>query len=190
MSLQDNVSYIKEEISNEEKFFESFFKLEKFYKKYKYIIFAVVGLAIIYFIASNLNEYFMQKNKTEANITYAKAVQNPTDEKLLETLKGQNEKLYEAVLFQQNKEIKNPSVKYFKELQTYKNAVKNKDIATLNTLIASQDFLLRDFAVINKALLEVEKESFAKAKTTLKVIDQNSAVTPLANLLNHYLLTK
>jgi len=190
MSIQDSVSYIKEEISNEEKFFESFFKLEKFYKKYKYVIFAVVGIVIIYFIASNVSEYLAQKNKTEANITYTQVLKNPSDEKLLETLKEQNEKLYEAVLFQQNKEIKNPSVKYFKELQTYKTAVKNKDITTLNTLIASQDFLLRDFAVINKALLEVESKEFTKAKTTLKIIDQNSAVIPLVNLLNHYLITK
>ena len=179
MSIQDSVSYIKEEISNEEKFFESFFKLEKFYKKYKYVIFTVVGIAIIYFIASNVSDYLAQKNKTEANNTYTQVLKNPSDEKL-----------YEAILFQQNKEIKNPSVKYFKELQTYKTAVKNKDITTLNTLIASQDFLLRDFAIINKALLEVESKEFSKAKTTLKIVDQNSAVIPLVNLLNHYLITK
>ena len=42
MSLKENVSYIKDEISTEEQFFENFFKIEKFYKKYKKIILVII----------------------------------------------------------------------------------------------------------------------------------------------------
>ena len=70
MSLKENVDYIKEEISNEEKFFESFFKVEKFYKKYKFIIIALVVLVLGYFITTNILSYVKEQNAIAANKAY------------------------------------------------------------------------------------------------------------------------
>ena len=44
MNLKENVDLIKDEISTEEKFFESFFKVEKFWKKYKV---AIIGISVV-----------------------------------------------------------------------------------------------------------------------------------------------
>ena len=52
------------------------------------------------------------------------------------------------------------------------------------------DFLLKEFALFNKALLLSNEGKYEDAKTVLKLIPQTSKAFELANLLNHYLLTK
>ncbi len=46
MSLKDNVDYVKEELNSEEKFLESFVKVERFYNKNKIIIITVIVVLI------------------------------------------------------------------------------------------------------------------------------------------------
>ena len=42
MSIKDDVNYIKNELSSEEKFLESFVKTERFFKKYKKLIVVLI----------------------------------------------------------------------------------------------------------------------------------------------------
>jgi hypothetical protein len=53
-----------------------------------------------------------------------------------------------------------------------------------------KDFLLKEFALFNKALIFANNKKYVDAKETLKLIPQNSQVNNLVVLLNHYLLTK
>ena len=52
------------------------------------------------------------------------------------------------------------------------------------------DFLLKEFAIFNKALILTNDGKYEEAKNLLKQIPQTSKVNDLSNLLNHYLLTK
>ena len=61
MALKEEIEYIKQEISTEEKFFESFFKLEKFYKKHKIKIISIIGLVIITVAGYGINDYLQKK---------------------------------------------------------------------------------------------------------------------------------
>ena len=47
MSIKENVDYVKTGLSSEEKFLESFVKGERFFKKYKTLIFAFVIIIIV-----------------------------------------------------------------------------------------------------------------------------------------------
>ncbi len=189
MSLKDNVDYIKEELSSEEKFLESSLKAEKFYKKYKFAIFGVVGLVIAYFVATGVMEYSANQTKMEANIAYNKVISDPKDTTSLNQLKSLNEKLYEIALLKTN-QANQTSVVYLKELEAYQTAIKKEDVAALDKLIATQDFLLKDFASVNKALIYIEKQDYTKAKAALKTIPSDSQVTSLVTLIEHFLITK
>jgi hypothetical protein len=61
MSLKDDVSRIKEELSTEEQFFTSFFKVEKFYNKYKIAIFATIIIVVAAIIGTNVMSYLDEK---------------------------------------------------------------------------------------------------------------------------------
>lgn len=192
MSIKENVNYVKDELSSEEKFLENFVKGERFFRKYKTLIFAVVVLAIVGSIGYVIKKDLDESNKLEANIAFNKFLES-NDEKALATLKDKNEKLYEIALFlQARKDNKSVEINtpVLKELAKFQVAMESKNIKELENLSMQNDFLLKEFAIFNKALLLTNEGKFEEAKTALKQIPQTSKATELANLLNHYLLTK
>jgi len=191
MSLKENVDYIKEEISNEEKFFESFFKVEKFYKKYKFIIIALVVLVLGYFITTNILSYVKEQNAIAANKAYNTLLQDPTNKEAIEILKEKNKTLFNIAMYKINKDnTADVDVIYLDNIAKFNKAVANNDIEQLNKLILDPTFVLKDYALFNKALILSNNKEYKKAKETLKNIDKNSQVNTLADLLRHYLLTK
>jgi len=191
MSLKENVSYIKDEISTEEQFFENFFKIEKFYKKYKKIILAVVVAGVLGLIGMALFDFLSQKNAVVANEAYTKVLLNNNDKGALDELKSANEELYNIALFQISQEKTTASnVAYIEDIASYNTAVAKGDIAALDGMIMQQDFLLKDFAVLSKTLILIEKKEYKKAKDTIARIDEKSRVLPLSNMIKHFLLTK
>ena len=103
MSIKENVDYIKEELSSQEKFLENFVKGERFYKKYKTLIFAFIAIVILGGIGLVIKNNIDESNKLKANIAFNKVLENSTDTQALEELKNTNEKLYEVALFLQAK---------------------------------------------------------------------------------------
>ncbi|KLE07864.1 hypothetical protein AF80_11205 [Aliarcobacter butzleri L355] len=192
MSLKEDVGYIKNELSSEEKFIENFVKGERFFKKYKTLIIAVVVILIIGLIGFTVKKSMDNSNKHDANIALSQFLENG-DEKALETLKNKNEKLYEVALFlQAKKDNKIPSIELplLKELVKFQTATASNNIEELNSLSMQNDFLLKEFALFNKALILVNEGKYEEAKKELSQISQTSKAYELATLLNHYLLTK
>mgnify|MGYP003586082343 FL=1 len=192
MSLKEDVGYIKNELSSEEKFIENFVKGERFFKKYKTLIIAVVVILIIGLIGFTVKKSMDNSNKHDANIALSQFLENG-DEKALETLKNKNEKLYEVALFLQAKKdnkIASIELPLLKELVKFQTATASNNIEELNSLSMQNDFLLKEFALFNKALILVNEGKYEEAKKELSQISQTSKAYELATLLNHYLLTK
>ncbi|MCT7635330.1 tetratricopeptide repeat protein [Aliarcobacter butzleri] len=192
MSLKEDVGYIKNELSSEEKFIENFVKGERFFKKYKTLIIAVVVILIIGLIGFTVKKSIDNSNKHDANIALSQFLENG-DEKVLETLKNKNEKLYEVALFLQAKKdnkIASIELPLLKELVKFQTATASNNIEELNSLSMQNDFLLKEFALFNKALILVNEGKYEEAKKELSQISQTSKAYELATLLNHYLLTK
>ena len=193
MSIKENVDYVKEELNSQEKFLESFVKGERFYKKYRTLIFASIAIIVIGSIGLVIKNSVDESNKVEANLAFNKVLQNSNDKEALELLKNKNEKLYEVALFLQAKnenKAANINIPVLKELAAYQVALSNKNVDELSNLSMQGDFLLKEFALFNKALLLSNEGKYEDAKTVLKLIPQTSKAFELANLLNHYLLTK
>lgn len=193
MSIKENVDYVKTELSSEEKFLESFVKSERFFKKYKTLIFAFVIIVIVGIIGFFIKENLAQSNKLKANIAFNQVLENSNDTQALAVLKDKNSQLYDIALYLQAKKeakVTQISVPLLKELSKYQTALADKNISELNNLSMQNDFLLKEFAIFNKALFLTNEGKFNEAKTTLALIPQNSKAFELAKLLNHYLLTK
>ena len=193
MSIKENVDYVKDELNSQEKFLESFVKGERFYKKYRTLIFASIAIIVIGAIGLVIKKNVDESNKLEANLAFNKVLQNSNDKEALELLKNKNEKLYEVALFLQGKNENKAvdiNIPVLKELAEYQVALSNKNVDELSNLSMQGDFLLKEFALFNKALLLSNEGKYEDAKTVLKLIPQTSKAFELANLLNHYLLTK
>ena len=193
MSIKENVDYVKTELSSEEKFLESFVKSERFFKKYKTLIFAFVIIVIVGIIVFFIKENLAQSNKLRANIAFNQVLENSNDTQALAVLKDKNPQLYDIALYLQAKKeakVTQISVPLLKELSKYQTALADKNISELNNLSMQNDFLLKEFAIFNKALFLTNEGKFNEAKTTLALIPQTSKAFELAKLLNHYLITK
>ena len=193
MSIKENVDYVKTGLSSEEKFLESFVKSERFFKKYKTLIFAFVIIIIVGIIGFFIKENLAQSNKLKANIAFNQVLENSNNAQALATLKDKNPQLYDIALYLQAKKeakVAQISVPLLKELSKYQTALANKNISELDNLSMQKDFLLKEFAIFNKALLLTNEGKFNEAKTTLALIPQTSKAFELAKLLNHYLITK
>ncbi|MEA3288541.1 MAG: hypothetical protein U9Q04_00055 [Campylobacterota bacterium] len=189
MSLKENVEYVKKEISTEESFLENFFKLENFYKKYKKVILGSVTIIVLAIVGISVSDYIANQNKLEANKAFNTILENPDDKKALETLKSKNKKLYDIALYMNNKSNAS-EIEFFKELSQYAKAMQNNNSKEIESTIQNQKFILKEFAIFNKALIEAKNGQYNEAKETLKLISTTSSVEPLAKMLQHFLMTK
>ncbi|MGK0255417.1 MAG: hypothetical protein ACI81I_000013 [Arcobacteraceae bacterium] len=189
MSFKDDVKYIKKEIFAEESYIENFFKVEKLFKRYKKVIVLVIVIVIVSAIGYYVSSYLTQQNKLQANVAFNTLLQNPNNKEAMAVLKVKNTKLYEILQYKQNN-TKEINVEFFKELTEYTNAIKENNIDKINKVTYKQNFLLKDFALFNKALIQTQNEKYVEARNTLKLIDNKSEVSPIAKMLEHYLLTK
>ena len=192
MSIKDDVNYIKNELSSEEKFLESFVKTDRFFKKYKKLIFGLIILAIVGSVVFLVKTKLDEKNLYEANIALSNFLENG-NQNSLDELKEKNRDLYEIALYLDAKnEFKNADInlKYLKELLDFQVALLNSNQSELDLVSKKADFLLKDYAIFNQALILVNNQKYAEAREILGKISQDSRAFELATLLKHYLVTK
>ncbi len=189
MSLKDEVRYVKEELSSDEKLLESAFRLERVYKKHKVKIWALGIILVLAFGGKALYGAWQDHRLAQANEALLRLEKNPADTKALEELKSDNPKLY--------------------ALYRYAQAVKKREVSPLKTLAASKDPMLSDLARYHEAVLRdkagnsryyhdlslVEKAYLAlkagkkdEARQQLALVSEASPVAGIARLLRHYTL--
>jgi predicted negative regulator of RcsB-dependent stress response len=193
MSLKDNVDFVKKELDSEEKFLESFVKVERFYKKNKKFLIIAVLVIIIGFIGYSIRNYVDASNKDQSNLAFTQFLNDNNNTTALATLKDTNTRLYNVALYlkSKNETITEPiNDRYLGALVAYKKAIEEGNVEQLNTLSMQKDFLLKEFALFNKALILTQEGKYEEARKTLQMIQKESQVNDLVALLNHYLLTK
>lgn len=192
MSIKENVDYIKSELSSEEKLLEGFVKSERFFKKYKNLLIALIIAIVIGSIIYFVKKSFDESNKYESNLLLNNYLEKG-DEKALQSLKDKNNSLYEIALYlkaRQDGKSAEISLPILKELSEFELAKNKNDIEAIDKLSMKGDFLLKDYALFNKALILANEGKYQEAKDTIAKISNDSRTIELVNLLNHYLLTK
>ncbi len=189
MSIKDELNYVKEELSSDEKLLENAFKLERVYKKHKIKIWAVVAIIILGFGGNAVIGAYQEHKLMKANDALITLMNSPDNKSALNELKDYNPKLYNLYL--------------------YSSSVDKKDIKTLQSLSKNEDPILSDLSAYHSKVLEskagdskyysdlsaLEKAYIAlksgkksEAKAILAMISENSPVAGVAKYLKHYTL--
>ncbi|HEC1826260.1 TPA: hypothetical protein R1749_001855 [Campylobacter jejuni] len=187
MGLKDNLKAVKNELNTEEQFIENFIKGERFIRKYKFYISAVVIILVAWFagnfIISKINDY---KTK-EANEIYANLIQDPSNKNLLEQLKNKNTNLYTIFLLKENINDLN-NIAFQNELkQIYNNAQTNtllKNIIALS--LGDKSIFLKNYDKLLEAYKLLEQNKIEEANVLLSQIKENSSLNQIAKNLKHY----
>ena len=195
MSLKENMQALKEELNSEEKFFESAVKTERFVKKYKKPMIASV-IVLLLGLGGGVAYQMVQEAKAErANTALNALLMNPKDQNALKELSSQGGSLYE--LYSLSVALRENDIKTLKTLQSatsaevadiaaYESAVLSKDDKALEAYTKNQGSIYQELAVIELAVLSIQKGDSKTAHTSLGLIKEDSAVYPLAQMLSHY----
>ena len=195
LSLKENVEYIKEELSAEEKFFEKAVITEKFVKKYKKSL--IAGLSAIVILAlANVIYTQMEKNRIdEANAQLSKLQLDANNQAAQKKLKQLSPNLYEiwsyanAIAtnnFAKMDEIKNKNLPILKDLATYESAQNKQDINQLQSYASKSNAIYRDLAIVQTAIIYMNQNKIEEAKEQLAQININSPLNEIVKVLNHY----
>ncbi len=187
MGLKDNLKAVKNELNTEEQFIENFIKGERFIRKYKFYISAVVIILVAWFagnfIISKINDY---KTK-EANEIYANLIQDPSNKNLLERLKNKNTNLYAIFLPKENINDFNNTALQNELKQIYNNAQTNtllKNIIALS--LRDKSIFLKNYDKLLEAYKLLEQNKIEEANVLLSQIKENSSLNQIAKNLKHY----
>ncbi|HHP0340650.1 TPA: hypothetical protein ACRZSP_000743 [Campylobacter jejuni] len=187
MGLKDNLKAVKNELNTEEQFIENFIKGERFIRKYKFYISAVVIILVAWFagnfIISKINDY---KTK-EANEIYANLIQDPSNKNLLEQLKNKNTNLYAIFLLKENINDFNNTDLQNELKQIYSNTQTNtllKNIIALS--LGDKSIFLKNYDKLLEAYKFLEQNKIEEANVLLSQIKENSSLNQIAKNLKHY----
>ncbi|BEJ65734.1 hypothetical protein ACNF6I_04575 [Campylobacter jejuni] len=187
MGLKDNLKAVKNKLNTEEQFIENFIKGERFIRKYKFYISAVVIILVAWFagnfIISKINDY---KTK-EANEIYANLIQDPSNKNLLEQLKNKNTNLYTIFLLKENINDLNNTAFQNELKQIYNNAQTNtllKNIIALS--LGDKSIFLKNYDKLLEAYKLLEQNKIEEANVLLSQIKENSSLNQIAKNLKHY----
>lgn len=186
---------LKEELSSEEKFFESAVKTERFVKKYKKPMIASV-IVLLLGLGGSVTYQIINDAKVErANTALNTLLMNPMDQNALKELSSQGGSLYE--LYSLSKALRDNDLKTLQTLKgaksfevadiaSYESAVLSKDEKALDAYSKKQGSMYQELAVIELAVLSIQKGDSKAAHISLALIKEDSAVYPLAQMLSHY----
>lgn len=195
MAVKDNIEFLKEEISNEEKMLEQVVKIERFYKKYKKQILAIVAILIVGGIGYGVYDLKQSHDLKVSNEAYIKLLKNPNDKESLNILKEKNPRLYTLFIFQEAvkkgdidnlKKIASKKIFPLSNIAKYQEASLTKSKKDLEDYEYNQKALLKDMAILNEAFLLYEENNIKKAKEKLNLINEKSLLYPYAKFLLHY----
>lgn len=195
MSLKENMEALKEELSSEEKFFESAIRTERFVKRYqKPLMAAVVASLLAVGGAIGYQSYTTAKIES-SNAALNLLLANPADAKAEQTLKNDNPKLYD--LWKLSRGISQNDVTILEVLKksqafgvadiaSYEAAAIKGDTKALESYTKQQGALYKDLALLETAVGEINKGNTKAANEKIALITENSPLYQVAQSLSHY----
>jgi len=186
VSIKDDVKYVKTELSGDEKVLESVFKLESLYKKYKIVIWGVVGAALLFFVVTTGLSAVRQSKLETANQALLTLQNNPNDTEALSVLKENNPALHEVYIFSQA--AKSKDIKRLADISESKNDI----IADMSRYTVGaiekkpvDSKLYTELVYLEEAYIKIKAGDMQEAKSKLALIDGDSSLSMLAKLLEH-----
>jgi hypothetical protein len=195
VSLKENIEMVKNELNSEEQFFEKAVQTERFVKKYKKPLIGLVAAAVLAIGTGTAYDIYTQNKIDQSNAAFNVLMADPDDQTAQEQLKTLNPKLYD--LWTLSKALKSKDQEVLRTLQNskalavadlaaYELSAIEEDAEGLENYAQKSGALLKDLALIEAAVLLMEKGDVKSAKEKLSMIDINSPLYESAQSLAHY----
>jgi len=195
LSLKENMDALKEELSSEEKFFESAIRTERFVKRYQKPLIAVV-VASLFAVGGAIGYQTYTKAKIESsNVAFNALLANPADTIAQQTLKNDNPALYDVWKLSQGishnditvlEGLKKSEAFGVSDIAAYEAAAIKGDMQALDAYTKQQGALYKDLALLELAVSAIEKGDTVLAHQKISLIPEDSPLYTVAQSLSHY----
>ena len=187
LKISETIDEVKKELSSDEQMLASAFKIEKLYKKHKFKLFTVVGLAVAYFGGTTIMESIEQSKRESANTALLTLETDANNSNALEELKSNNPALFE--LFSYQEALKNSDTAKLQSLSSSKNSIIS-DIASYHLSVIkgeeAESKLYDDVAKVYNASLNIKARKISEAKDELELIGEESPAYTISKMIKHY----
>ncbi|OHD78798.1 MAG: hypothetical protein A2023_05250 [Sulfuricurvum sp. GWF2_44_89] len=195
MSLKENMEALKEELSSEEKFFESAIRTERFVKRYQKPLIALVASSLLAVGGAIGYQLYTDAKLESSNTAFNLLLANPADTQAELTLKNDNPELYD--LWKLSRGIAQNDVSILEGLKhseafgvadiaSYEAAAIKGDTQSLEQYTKKQGALYKDLALLEVAVAAIEKGDVALAHQKIALIGEDSPLYQVAAALSHY----
>lgn len=198
MSLEQNIQKLKDEAVAEEKFLESFLRIEKFWKNFKTPIIIVLVVFVCGSAGYFASQWFVAMQKREHFALYESLLSEPTNEQKLLALKQSGSPLYELFLLKRAsmandvpalEQLSNSQESFLAMLARYQAASLKGDLQALNAL-HDVDVMLAEMTLLQRAYLLLKADNIDEAHSLLGKIPLDSPLRGIAQFFVHYGITK
>jgi hypothetical protein len=195
LSLKENMDALKEELSSEEKFFESAIRTERFVKRYQKPLISVVVASLLAVGGAIGYQMYTDAKIQSSNAAFNLLLVNPSDTQAEQTLKKDNPALYDVWKLSRGitqndvtvlEGLKNSEAFGVGDIASYEAAAIKGDIASLEQYTKKQGALYKDMALLELAVSAIEKGDVAAAHQKLALITEESPLYQVAGALSHY----
>lgn len=195
VSLKENIEMVKNELNSEEQFFEKAVQTERFVKKYKKPLIGLITAAVLAIGTGTAYDIYAENKIDQSNAAFNVLMADPDDQTAQEQLKALNPKLYDVwalskAMKSKDQEalrtLQNSKALAVADLAEYELSAIEEDAEGLENYAQKSGALLKDLALIEAAVLLMEKGDVESAKEKLSMIDINSPVYESAQSLAHY----
>jgi len=195
LSLKENMDMVKQELNSEEKFFEKAVITEKFIKKYKNLLISSVVIVIALVTANIAYDINSAKKITEANNALAKLQKDAKDTTASAELQALSPELYDVWRFSKAmvtkdllilKKLQNSKALLISDLSKYELAQDEQSVKALDSYALMQDAIFKDLALVQSAIILMNKNKVDEAREKLSSISSDSPLAKLSKALMHY----
>lgn len=214
MSLDKNLSEVKDKLAGDQSMLVNAFRLESFYKKYKFWIYIIIAAILGFGVYKGVSHYILQAHRAEVGVILNELASNDIEKnkktELLNELKAKDSTMYDFYMYDylrklsvlQIKEEENLDIlkglmgskePLIAEFATYQYGSINEDLGILEAAEFKNTPILRDRARFLAAFLYLQKDEISKARTLLDSIqkrDDNEQIYQMASFLKHYGILK
>jgi hypothetical protein len=186
---------LKEELSSEEKFFESAVRTERFVKRYQKPLIATVVASLLAVVGAIGYQAYRNAKIESSNAAFNLLLVNPMDTKAEQTLKNDNPELHDVWKLSRGiaqndvsilEGLKHSESFGVADIATYEAAAIKGDIQSLEKYTKKQGALYKDLALLELAVSAIEKGDSASAHQKLALITEESPLYQVAEALSHY----
>ncbi|HBM34965.1 MAG TPA: hypothetical protein DDZ71_01505 [Sulfuricurvum sp.] len=186
---------LKEELSSEEKFFESAVRTERFVKRYQKPLIAAVAASLLAVSGAIGYQAYSNAKIESSNAAFNVLLTNPSDATAEQTLKNDNPALYDVWKLSRGiaqndvtilEGLKNSQAFGVADIALYEAAAIKNDTASLEQYTKKQGALYKDLALLEVAVASIEKGDIAAAHQKIAQISEESPMYQVASALSHY----